>query len=87
MCAATIVLQSQLVSALKQQKQQLRYNTSNLLNKDTLTSFNSTIIGRSQALAEIIESSDINEEWTNFTSTVNKATTDDLGYRRGKRDE
>ena len=80
------------LAALKQHKQQLRYNTSNLLNKDILTSFNATISGRFQALPELPESSDINEEWTNFTSTVNKATTEHLGHRRlyhrrGKRGE
>ena len=60
------------LAALKQHKQQLRYNTSNLLNKDILTSFNTTISGRFQALPELHESSDINKEWTNFTRTVNK---------------
>ena len=49
--------------------------------------FNATIGGRFQALAELNESSDINEEWTNFASTINKAATEHLGHRRGKRDE
>ena len=75
------------LGALKQQKQQLRYNTSNLLNRDILNSFDATIGDRFQALAELNESSGINEEWTNFTSTIKKAATEHLGHRRGKRDE
>ena len=75
------------LAALKRQKKQLRYNTSNLLNIDILASFNATIGGRFQALAKLNESSDINKEWTNFTSTINKAATEHLGHRKGKRDE
>ena len=38
-------------------------------------------------LAELDESSNINEEWDNFTKTINKAATEHLGHRRSKQHE
>ena len=70
--------------ALKKQKKQLKYNTANLLNRDILTSFNATIGGKFQVLAELDEAPDVNEEWTNFSKTVNKAAAEHLGHRKGK---
>ena len=59
-------------SIIKQQKNQLKYNIANLLNRDILASFDATIGGKFQALAELGESSDINEEWAKITTTVKK---------------
>jgi len=75
------------LAALKKQKKQLKYNTANLLHRDILASFNATIGGKFQALAKLDEVSDVDEEWSNFSNTVNKAATEHLGHRKGKRDE
>ena len=75
------------IAVLKQQKKQLEYNTANLLNTDILASFDATIGGKFQVLAELDEVSDINEEWANFTTTINKAATGHLEHRRSKQRE
>ncbi|XP_072028338.1 uncharacterized protein [Amphiura filiformis] len=72
---------------LKQQKKQLKFNSSNLSNRDILASFNATIGGKFNILAELDDTSDINKEWANFTDTVNSAAREHLGYRKGKQEE
>ena len=60
-------------SIIKQQNNQLKYNIANLLNRDILAWwFDATIGGKFQDLAELGESSDINEEWAKITTTVKK---------------
>ena len=73
-----------LLAVIKQQKKHLKYNTANLLNREILARFEATSGGEFYALAELDEASDINEEWTNFTTTVNKAATEHLGYMKRK---
>ncbi|XP_072015023.1 uncharacterized protein [Amphiura filiformis] len=75
------------LAVLKQQKKQLKFNSSNLSNRDILASFNATIGGKFNILAELDDTSDINEEWANFTDTVNSAAREHLGYRKGKQEE
>ena len=51
---------------LKKQKKQARYDSAKLFERNILESFDATIGGRFQALAEMDEEADINEEWATF---------------------
>ena len=70
--------------ALKKQKKQPRYDSAKLFERNILESFDATIGGRFQALAEMDEEADINEEWDNFSNAVNAAAKEHLGQRKGK---
>ena len=70
--------------ALKKQKKQARYDLAKLFERNILESFDATIGGRFQALAELDKEADINEEWDNFTNAVNAAAKEHLGQRKRK---
>ena len=73
------------LAALKRQKKQAKYDSAKLLEKDILECFDATIGGMFQALSELVEeATDIDEEWSNFTSAVNDAAKEHLGQLKRK---
>ena len=75
------------LAALKQQKKQLKYDTSKLQDEELLTRFKATIGGRFHALAEPDEGTEIDDKWSTFTSAVNASAMEHLGLKRGKNEE
>ena len=73
----------------KQQKKRSKYDHAKLLDRGILQSFDATctVDGKFHALAELNEHDDIDREWDLFSSSINEAAKEHLGYQKPKKDD